>query len=576
MARLTGFPEESYATMARFRKVALETFDSLFTPGKRLWTLAQHQNFNRLFVEQPDERPVDFETKFRSQLEDGSAEDYQYAAELLYVQMFFTSRISPEKKIRNVQMVLDWGPSPVEVPVAAVNGVQQGFANDMAANIGRPNQLAWLNAFLIHWTQLPEERRTRLRDDPWAFETVVKSVRGPFGKERPIQEAWLFLMFPDHYENISSHNHKQLIRDAFAQEHLDSPYGTIDQDLLAIRKSMPEKYGEGFHFYRSPVVEQWLHKKQESGSPTPPTGGSKPPGDKRSGAPNSIGEELYLDPPSAFNEWLDLLRERQQIIFQGPPGTGKTYIARKLAEALVDNNGRVDIVQFHPSYAYEDFIEGYRPVGASEFELKPGPLKRLAAEATRSPDKTYVLIIDEINRGNLAKVFGELYYLLEYRDDARIRLQYSDEPFHLPNNLFIIGTMNTADRSIALLDMAIRRRFAFVNLFVGEKPLAGILRRYLDERAPDMSFLAEMLEIVNKRLDDPHTAIGPSHFMLKDVQDLTELKAERIWRYSVMPALADRYYDSQHELGGFEYRAIREAVPVEDIDETAEDVDEDA
>src|SRR5690606_2694040 len=125
-------------------------------------------------------------------------------------------------------------------------------------------------------------------------------------------------------------------------------------------------------------------------------------------------------------------------IFQGPPGTGKTYLARKLAEAIVAGNGRVDVVQFHPSYSYEDFIEGYRPTAAGTFALRSGPLKSLAAEADAKPNETFVLIIDEINRGNLAKVFGELYYLLEYREDANLRLQYSETPFRLPTNLYLI------------------------------------------------------------------------------------------------------------------------------------------
>jgi len=119
----------------------------------------------------------------------------------------------------------------------------------------------------------------------------------------------------------------------------------------------------------------------------------------------------------------------------------------------------VEIVQFHPSYAYEDFVEGYRPTltdaGQPGFELVPGPLKRVAEKAVANPETKHVLLIDEINRGNIAKVFGELYYLLEYRDQ-KINLQYNHkEQFGLPKNLWLIGTMNTADRSIALIDAAL-------------------------------------------------------------------------------------------------------------------------
>ena len=149
---------------------------------------------------------------------------------------------------------------------------------------------------------------------------------------------------------------------------------------------------------------------------------------------------------------------------------------------------RSKLVQFHPSYTYEDFFEGFRPkeadsgTGALTFELTPGPFRLFAETAKANPTTSYILIIDEINRANLAKVFGELYFLLEYRDEA-ISLQYSPkEEFTLPPNLFIIGTMNTADRSIARIDNAMRRRFAFIELDPRIPPVQGLLSRWLDKQ----------------------------------------------------------------------------------------------
>ncbi|HEX5541572.1 MAG TPA: AAA family ATPase [Micromonospora sp.] len=137
---------------------------------------------------------------------------------------------------------------------------------------------------------------------------------------------------------------------------------------------------------------------------------------------------------------------------------GKTYLAQKLAKRLPEPHA-VKLIQFHPSYTYEDFFEGFRPEsgddGTLRFKLTSGPLRKLADDAREHPSIAYLLIIDEINRGNLAKIFGELYFLFEYRDE-RIRLQYSPEEFTLPTNLYLIGTMNTADRSIALVDAAMR------------------------------------------------------------------------------------------------------------------------
>lgn len=570
VARLAGFPEETYEALARIRDTTLVKFGSLFTPAKQLWTADRHRRFHELFVQRPDDRPsIPFMEKFRRQLEGGTADDHQLAAELLYVQMFFTSYISPEKKLSNVDEVLSWR-SPdhdkVEVPAWARAGFKQGLAGDMSFGVQRAHHLAWLNAFLTDWARLNESRRTVLLASPWSFAEFVRDVKSLMGHFQPMREAWLHLIFPDDFENISSVNDKKHIQLAFKGLLPPGESRDVDQDLLEIRRGLSAEHGEGFHFYRAPVVELWK-------TPPPPTAGGPTDGDPRPqprNEPEQVGVELFLKPPSVYLEWLELLQDRKQMIFQGPPGTGKTYIARRLAESLVSGAGRIDVVQFHPSYAYEDFIEGYRPTEAGRFALRAGPLKRLAEEAASRPEEKFVLIIDEINRGNLAKVFGELYYLLEYRDDPNLRLQYSEEPFHLPSNLYIIGAMNTADRSIALLDMAIRRRFAFVSLFVDEAPLRGILKRFLSEKAPDMVFLADMIDHVNGAMGDPHTAVGPSHFMLADVQGLTEQKAERIWRHSVLPALADRFYDAPGEIARFAYDQVRDAVSVEDVEEARE------
>jgi 5-methylcytosine-specific restriction enzyme B len=570
MAQLAGFPSETFVAMQHIRDTALVSFHSLFTPERPLWSLQNHKRFHALFVERFDEGEGSFLEKFRKQLEGADDDTYQLAAELLYVQQFFTSLTGPEKKIENVQAVLRWSAHPVEVPEWAISGVRRGLAGDQSFNQHRPFHLAWLNEFLIHWHELPDEKRRSLLQDPWLFAQDVRGVEFSGGAYQPMREAWLYMVFPEHFENISSRRDKKLIREAFKCLLEQGPTDNIDADLLAIRKSMSAQEGEGFHFYRSPFIEQWQTDRKRT---TSDDGGSvtkfkgelpvpNPP--KLPGSPNAaleeqlraLGADLFLDPPTALNGWADLLLDARQVIFQGPPGTGKTFIARKLANAVAGHPDRVGLVQFHPSYSYEDFVEGYRPTGAGTFALQPGPIKRLAATASSAPEHRFVLLIDEINRGNLAKVFGELYYLLEYRDEA-ITLQYSQEPFRLPPNVYIVGTMNTADRSIALLDMALRRRFRFVDLLPDSPPLKGLLRRFLDHKAPDMTFLADMLDDVNRQLNDPHAAVGPSHFLLNDTRALTEDKAEVIWNHSILPALGDRFFDSPDELRRFQYKAVR-------------------
>ncbi len=270
----------------------------------------------------------------------------------------------------------------------------------------------------------------------------------------------------------------------------------------------------------------------------------------------SLANDLYFENASFLEEIATLLKEKRQVIFQGPPGTGKTYVARALAKHLAGSEERVTFVQFHPSYAYEDFVQGFRPQtegGQLGFELRDGPLRSAARQAAIDEDAKHFLIIDEINRANLGKVFGELYFLLEYRDEE-IRLQYSDEPFSLPENLYIIGTMNTADRSIALVDLALRRRFSFVEFNTGEEPVKGLLRRWLEKNASGMEWVAGIVKRANERLDDRHAAIGPSYFM-KD--DLTEERARRIWQHDVLPYIEERLYGQHDRLGEFDFDVLR-------------------
>lgn len=575
MARLKGFSEETFAAMNHIRDAALVRFDSLFAPGRKLWGLQNLRRFHALFVERFDEGEGSFLEKFHKQLEEADDDVFQLAAELLYVQQFFTSLTGPNKKIENVQAVLSWCTRAVPIPEWALSGVKQGLAGDQSFNQHRPYHLAWLNEFLINWHSFSEADRHELLDDPWRFAQEVRRIECSWGAYQPMREAWLYLIFPDTFENISSRKDKKSIREAFMDRLEQGVSDNIDRDLLEIRKGLATVEGDGFHFYRSPIIEQWQPEKRKPkgaqvGGPcvakSAAAGSSAPlpvaPGDVGFEELKILAAQLFLDPPEVLQEWAELLLDSHQLIFQGPPGTGKTYIARKLAEAIAGEN-KVELIQFHPSYAYEDFVEGYRPMGAGSFSLQPGPVKRLASKAAKMPDERFVLLIDEINRGNLAKVFGELYYLLEYRDET-ITLQYSQEPFRLPANIFIIGTMNTADRSIALLDMALRRRFRFVDLVPDRPPLQGLLRRFLERKAPDMAFLADMLDDINKQLNDSHASVGPSHFLVKDTRSLTEEKAEVIWKYSILPALADRFFDTPDELKRFEYQQVRNRTAADD------------
>ena len=270
-----------------------------------------------------------------------------------------------------------------------------------------------------------------------------------------------------------------------------------------------------------------------------------------------------------WNKVSRLLEDKGQIIFYGPPGTGKTWVAKHFARYWVDQakevGGDFRVVQFHPSYSYEEFIEGIRPETVDSpgglkqitYPVKQGIFRRLCDEASQYPNRRYVLIIDEINRGELPRIFGELLYLLEYRT-ASVELQYSASQgqFSIPRNVFLIGTMNTSDRSIALVDHALRRRFYFVPM----RPDPELLRSYLQDHKPEMVWVADLLATLNRKLQDEakiewEMHIGHSHFM-KDNLDEEQLKL--VWEYSILPTLEEYFYRKDEEyLKGFSFDVIK-------------------
>ena len=291
-------------------------------------------------------------------------------------------------------------------------------------------------------------------------------------------------------------------------------------------------------------VMHWLHETGGDGGDVEKNGDLQKPNpvDPVDVDTAALASELHL-PVDFLRNIETLLQEKKQVIFQGPPGTGKTFVAQRLARHLAGGDERCQLVQFHPSYSYEDFVQGYRPArldnGQPGFALKDGPFLQIARRAEQDPDGDYFLIIDEINRGNLAKVFGELYFLLEYRD-VSMKLMYQDgeeSRFTMPHNLHIVGTMNTADRSIALVDLALRRRFAFVDFSTNKEPVRSLLREYLRANGLGaMDWVADVVERANAKLDDRHAAIGPSYFMRAD---LDEDAVGRIWEHGVLPYIEE-------------------------------------
>jgi 5-methylcytosine-specific restriction protein B len=257
-------------------------------------------------------------------------------------------------------------------------------------------------------------------------------------------------------------------------------------------------------------------------------------------------------PEATLATWIEAIERKGQAILYGPPGTGKTWTAKHFARHLVqETDGFHDLVQFHPSYAYEDFIQGIRPESASDgtlrYPLRAGRFLDFCERASARTGRC-VLIVDEINRGNLSRIFGELMFLLEYRNEG-IPLAGGNR-FRIPSNVRLLGTMNTADRSIALVDHALRRRFAFFQL----SPDFALLARYHEEGDPLVPRLIRVLEEVNALIGDPHYAIGTSYFLTPDLAG----SIESIWRMEIEPYLEEQFFDRRERVAQFRWDRVRE------------------
>jgi MoxR-like ATPase len=484
--------------------------------------------------------------KWHDQLADQAPDTHRLAADALVLYYLFLDYIKLETKVDRVMTVVNWKlnddrPSQDRIREMFGEGLGLVGTHYLAA---QPFVIEYYLAFAS-----AVRRDEADVDDPKSCQALADRLVTEIRDSKGARHILLHLLFPDDFEAIASDSHKQLLFQAFS----DIAAGETDVDaaLRRIRAALEQQYGHAISFYSDEVRSRWQLEK-------PPPIVPPKDGDPKLSPLDELVERSHLGLEELM-ELQDLLRSKKQLILEGPPGSGKTFVADLLARYVSGNpldgtpNERLVMVQFHQSYGYEDFVQGIRPetnpeTGRLQYHVRDGIFKRFCGRAASEPGQSYVMVVDEINRANMSRVFGELLLLLEYRTRS-VPLAYSEpdaEAFRIPENLYLVGTMNTADRSLAQIDYALRRRFFFYRLSPMVAGRAPVLERWLTRRGVPEEQRREVLEhfiTLNMKLETElgeDFVVGHSYFMDERIGDPVFQQA--IWRRAIRPLLVEYFY----------------------------------
>jgi 5-methylcytosine-specific restriction protein B len=446
-----------YEAADAFRNNCLLRDGSLLFEQASLWRPELLESIHKAFVATPDEGDRSFIDKFRDQIKPAGTDVIRLAAELLAVYFLFPSNVGGFRKRQVVNEVLGWAgdnlPENHLVSVALEHGIGSG---GQGYNTRRPFEIAFLIEFAKAWKALPTEQQQAAANDPWKFQELIDGTEDAESKQ--LRHMLLHLLFPDSFERIASGNHKRRVIAAFTglvqDEHEDE-----DRQLLAIRQGLEDLMpGKTLDFYWSPLEAAWYDSSE---------------GGLADGAP------------------LEIIQHKKQVVLYGPPGTGKTYRAKRLAERIIRSSALVTMgparyfqsqsaienalksnihrLQLHPAYSYEDFVRGLHISANGATEYRPGYLLRLIDAISQEPRDTrlpHILILDEMNRTDLSRMLGECFSLLEDRNQTIELPAHNGEgatfTLRIPDDLFVIGTMNLIDQSVEQIDFALRRRFLWM------------------------------------------------------------------------------------------------------------------
>ena len=531
-----------------WKEVALLSDGAVFAQ-EPVWTLPYLQELKKYVLDNPDEGEGGFFVKLAEQLVPSKPEVKQLAAEMLWVWYLCPDDIYISTKQQRIGHV--WELS--KVPFPKDSSLMEDNVLAGAGLLGQGKTGIWYDlGFFIHlmiaFKYLDESKRVALLSDVWKFGEWLEDIELTY--RRPLRNMIMFLLFPDDIEHIWARTDRMKI----VQKFTERPWAEInkmsaleiDRALLDIRQKKEKEHDTKELDFYVPPLSSWRASEPENG--TEPEPDDQPPPMK-----HPLNQILY-GPPGTGKTW-NTVYHALAIIKGKPVGTLESEDREEVKEWFdeLKESGQIAMVTFHQNFAYEDFIEGIRPVldNKSEnvkYELSNGVFKQMAdrARADEDVDQKYVLIIDEINRGNIAKIFGELITLIEPSkrlgedDQATVTLSYSQDEFGVPDNLYLIGTMNTADRSIALLDTALRRRFEFVEMM--PNPSHELISTDIDGVN-----CQELLKAMNDRirfLFDREHQIGHTYFF--EVESMDDL--EKAFKTKIIPLLQEYFFDNWEKI----------------------------